>query len=357
MNLVILAGGQGSRLWPMSRQKKPKQFYNILSDNPMIVDVYNRLLKEFPADKIFISTMPEFVSGIKECLPGISDEQFLVEPCRRDCGPARAWVSFLLAKRGLGDEPMAFIATDHFIGDEDKFLQALKVGSDLIEETGKMLDISVTPRFPNPALGYTKIGDKFRTVNGIDVFSFLGHTEKPDYQTAVKYTESGQYLWHANYYMWTPNKFLEAYKRYAPDIYDILLAMDDAPDDEARDEYYGRMPTIMFDRAVTEKMNSEDVLIIRGDFGWSDIGSWDVLHDRLKLKQEEKNVIKGEVIDIDSDNCLIYSKDGKLVAAVGLQDFIVVDTDDALLICPRSRSQEVKKIVQKIKDKGLENYL
>lgn len=345
-------------MWPMSRKKKPKHLYEILSDKPMIMDVYNRLSKDYSPDKIFVATIREQASQIQDLLPDLAQDHFLIEPSRRDCAPARAMAAQKLSEIGQGDEPMAFIATDHYISDDDKFLRALKVADQLIRETGKMLDISVAPQFPSTALGYTNIGEKFRQHEGVDVFYFLGHTEKPDRETAQKYIESGQYLWHANYYMWTPHAFLKAYQKYAPDIFGLLQKINQASSQDEKDQLFAQMPSISFDYAVTEKMDPENVLIIRGDFGWSDIGSWDVLYDRLSLKDENStNVKKGKVLDIDTRNCLIYSKDDKIIATIGLQDLIIIDTEDALLICPQRRSQEVKQIVEKIEEEGLEKFL
>lgn len=358
MNIVILAGGQGTRLWPMSRKKKPKQFYNILSDQPMIVDVYNRLKGQYSDDKIFISTHEKFADHIHALLPSLSEDQYIIEPSKRDSGPAMAYAAHELFERGKGDEPMAFVPTDHYISDDERFLTALKVADQLIKDTGKMLDISVTPQFPSIALGYTQIGEKYQTKDGVDVFHFLGHKEKPDVETAQKYIESGQYLWHANYYMWTPAKFLAAFEQYAPDIHQILQRIARAGSDQEKRDIYNDMPTIMIDYAVTEKMDPEEVLIIRGDFGWSDIGAWNVLYDRMNFTDQSTNIVsKGKVITIDTHNCLIYSKDDKVIATIGLQDLVIIDTDDALLICPQSRSQEVKKIVEKIKEEGLEEFL
>lgn len=358
MNVVILAGGQGTRLWPMSRKNKPKQFYNILSEKPMIVDVFERLKKEFDSEQIFVSTTARFADEIKSLLPELGDERCIVEPCKKDSGPAMAYVAHILAQQGRGGEPMVFVPTDHFIADDEKFLRGLRIGEKLIQETGKMLDISVTPQFPSTVLGYTQIGDKYQNIDGVDVFHFMGHKEKPDQETAQQYIESGKYLWHANYYMWTPDKLLAAYKSHAPEIVDLLEKMRQVEAEEEKNNLFEQMPVVSIDYAVTEKMDPNDVLIIRGDFGWSDIGAWDVLYDRLNIKDTEStNVREGKVVDIDTHNCLLYSKGGKMIATIGVNDLVVVDTEDALLICPQGRSQEVKNIVKKLKEDGLEEYL
>lgn len=357
MNVVILAGGQGTRLWPMSRKDKPKQFFPILSDAPMIVDVYERLRKRFDKNQIYIATVPELVESIKAFLPEVHQEHFFIEPSKHDSGPAMAYAAFRLGELGKGDESFVFVPTDHYIADEERFLDALLVGKELIEETGKMVDISVAPQFPSTALGYTHIGEKFETRLGVEVYHFLGHKEKPDQKTAQQYIESGSYLWHANYYMWTPKALLSAYEKHAPDIYRILMEIKSHP--EQLETLFATMPTISIDYAVTEKMNPQDVLIIRGDFGWSDIGAWDILYNRLSysLDEGDTNVTKGKTVSLGTNNCLIYSQPKKIIATIGLDDLVIVDTEDALLICPKNRSQEVKDLIKKIRESGDEEYL
>ena len=358
MNLVILAGGRGTRLWPMSRKEKPKQFFEILSDLPMIVEVYQRLQKKYPQDQIFIATLADLVDLVQALIPELDESHIIVEPCKRDSGPAMAYAAWTLKEMGRGDTPVVFIPTDHFIADDQRFLDALSVGEKLINQTGKLLDISVAPQFPSTTLGYTKIGEKFGQFNGIDVYNFLGHQEKPDEKTALSYLESGNYLWHANYYMWTPNKLLDAYQQYAPEIYNQLIKIDINNADSII-KHYHEMPAISIDYAITEKMDPDQVLIIRGDFGWSDIGAWDVLYDRLVHHQgdTERNVTKGAVMTVNTNRCLIYSKPDKIIATIGLDDLVIIDTDDALLICPKSRSQEVKLVISKLKDNNLNQYL
>lgn len=358
MNAVILAGGQGTRLWPMSRKDKPKQFFSILSDLPMVVEVYDRLRSTFSEDQIYIATLEPFVPLIKELLPSLNPNQILTEPEKRDSGPAMALAAWNLAKHGKEDEPMVFIPTDHYIADINRFLRALTIGADLVSNTSKMVDISVDPEFASTTLGYTKIGERKELIDGVEVYEFSGHTEKPDYATAKTYVDSGKYLWHANYYMWTPKLLLEAYKKHAPEIYALLEKMDSAEVSEA-EKYYGQMPSVSIDYAITEKIDPKDVLIIKGDFGWSDIGAWDVLHDRLRHRQadENQNVIKGDSITIETSNSLIYSQDKKIIATIGLSDMVIVDTEDALLVCPKGRAQEVKSLIQKLRDQDLNHYL
>lgn len=355
MIAVILAGGQGTRLWPMSRKSKPKQFFEIIGDEPMIVEVYQRLRKQFDPADIYISTQEAFTQPILELLPELTEDHLLIEPLKRDTGPAKAFAVNELIQRGRGEESVAFIPTDHYIANEKRFLKSLEVADKLIQETGKMLDIAVVPNKPSTSLGYTQIGDRLQEIDGVEIYEFKGHKEKPDYECAKQYVESGEYLWHANYYMWTSEKFLDAFKEYAPEIYELIEKMNAVESAEERQALFAEMPKISVDYAITEKMNPEDVLIIRADFGWSDIGTWKVLYNRLK--DEKGDVLKGVVTELDSHNNLVYGKQGKMIAMIGLNDMIVVDTDDALLICPRGRSEDMKKLIKKIEDSNQEAYL
>lgn len=360
MNIVVLAGGSGTRLWPKSRHTRPKQFARIVNEKTMIENTVDRLLEEFDFENIYFSTVPEFSSVIKEIFPNVAEDHIIVEPEKRDNAAAYAFVAahFMIKDP---DEPLAFIPSDHYIRNVEKFNRTLRVAEGHIRETGKMLDIAIEPTFPSTALGYTKVGDKLDEIDDIELYSFVGHTEKPAYEVAQQYVREGSYLWHGSYYMWTARGFLEAYEKYAPDIYvhvaDILKALTDGKHDEIVDAY-GKIEKTSIDFAITEKMNHDDVRILKGDFGWSDIGTWDVLYDLKKVDfDQNQNYIQGNWVGIDTSGSYISSLNGKLVATVGIDDLVIVDTKDALLICPKSRAQDVKRIVQELKDKNKKNYL
>ena len=361
MKIIILAGGSGTRLWPMSRKHKPKQFYEIISDNSMIVDTYQRFLLDFKVEDIFISTNIDLLEQLKKLLPNIPVKNIIVDPIpKKDTGPSQGYVCAYL-KQISPDEPIVFIPSDHYIANIKKFIECLKTGETLIKETNKMVDIGVQPNFPSTILGYTHIGELYKKYNDIEVYNFKGHTEKPEYKIAKEYTESGEYLWHANFYMWTPTLFLEAYKNNAPEIYEKLFLIENLLKENDTDkikEIYNKLPKISIDYALTEKMDINDVLIIKGDFGWSDIGAWDVLYDKMKLSfDEDENLIHANSITIDTNKSLIYGNPDKLIATIGLNDMVIVDTKDALLICPKGRAQDVKKIVNLLIEKNKDQYV
>lgn len=360
MNFVILAGGSGTRLWPMSRTKQPKQLAKLVTEFTMLEDTVHRLRGLAEPKNLFISTNPTFAPMIQEILPNIPADHYIIEPDRRDTGPAMAYVATWMSRLAT-DEPMVFIPSDHFIRDAQVYRDTFKEAETVIRETGKLLTIVIAPTFPNPHLGYTKVGKVVEHRNGIHFYQFLGHTEKPDYETAKQFLDDGSYFWHANYYMWTPNKFIAAYQEYTPSIGSHLPAIRkaiEADDQEALARAYGQMEKISIDYAVAEKMNPDDFQVIRGDFGWADLGSWDMLYEELSHQTDvHGNLIKADWHGIDTTNTLVYGPEGKLITTIGVSDLVIVDTPDALLVTPKGRAQDVKKIVDVLKGHEREHYL
>jgi mannose-1-phosphate guanylyltransferase len=360
MKIVILAGGTGTRFWPMSRNAKPKQFSTILDRRTMLECTFDRFIRDYDVSQIFVLTVPQFKDIVQKFLPKLPKENIIVEPEKRDTAPAMGYASCFLSLLDPHD-PMVFVPSDHYIANVEKFIKSLKIAEKIVKEQGKLLDIAIPPNFPSRVLGYTHIGQKYQDINGISIFEFLGHVEKPNYNLAKKYVMEGNYLWHANFYMWTPELFLKAYRQYAPRLFGHLSKIKELlgkNDSKMINEEYSKMEKISFDYAVTEKMKPEEVLIIRGDFGWSDVGAWDVLHDQLSRNFDEYgNLVKGKWYGIDTSGSLIYGEKGKIIATIGVDDLIIVDTKDALLVCPHSRAQDVKKIVEKLKEKNEKKYL
>ena len=354
MRIVILAGGGGSRMWPMSRKSKPKQFCELISDKTMLEETISRF-SDYPVDKVFVSTTKELEKQTKELLKDVPEDNYIIEPALRDTAPAMGFAALMLSLEDP-DEPIAFIPADHYVGRVDIFLKSLKEAEKMIKETGKLLDISIHPTIPTTPLGYTKVGKKKCERDGVEFYEFLGHVEKPDYPTAQKYLEEGDYLWHANYYMWTPKLFLEAYRKYAPEIFrklSLIKQYISEGNSEELEKIYCEMEKISIDYAITEKMDPEELLIIKGAFEWKDIGAWDTLHENLMTKTDERrNLVKGARLNIDTSGSIIYGSDNKLIATVGVDDMVIIDTEDALLVCPKARAQDVKKIVEELKERG-----
>lgn len=347
-------------MWPWGRKNKPKQFFPLIGDQPLVVETYNRFRQNYAVEQIYFSVTAELLRPLQKLFPKLPAQQFIVEPSRRDTAPAMGFAAAMLLSRGP-NEPMVFVPADHFILDAKKYLDCFKAGEVLIKETSKLVDIGIAATFPSTVLGYTKIGKKVGAKNGVAVYHFAGHTEKPDLATAKRYLRQGGYLWHGNYYMWTPARFLEAFKKFSPGHYKILARIIEALNNKrGREvpELYNKMAKISFDYAITEKLKPADVLILKGEFGWSDVGAWDLLHDRLKVQDDEfGNATRGTVIAVDSKHSVLFSAEKKILAAVGLKDFIVINTPDAILVCPKNRAQDVKMVIKQIEEQGLEKFL
>ena len=223
-----------------------------------------------------------------------------------------------------------------------------------------MIDIAIQPTFPSTVLGYTRIGNCLEN-NSAEVYEFRGHTEKPVFELAKQYLEAGDYLWHANYYMWTPRKILEAFSKHSPAHSEKLHQIVEAlaiNNQELVCSAFNQMEKISFDYAITEKIDPSEVIIIKGNFGWSDVGAFDVLYEAQQNSVDDHaNVAKANHIHENSSDCLIYAPKNKLIATIGLNDLAIIDTPDVLLICPKSKSQEVKKIVERLKKNNQNKFL
>ncbi|MBI5254183.1 mannose-1-phosphate guanylyltransferase [Candidatus Falkowbacteria bacterium] len=350
MNFVILAGGGGTRLWPLSRKSKPKQFIKLFGNKTLIELTYNRLRKLAAPEKIFVVLNKNLLNLAKKTLPNILTGNFIIEPARRDTTAA-----FGLACAKLfniaPDESVAFIPSDHFINDTKLFCKTLRAAEKLIDETKKLVDIAVFPTFPSTALGYTKIGKQISNKGGIEIFSFLGHKEKPNFDKAKKYIQSNKYLWHASYYMWTPRKFLEAFEKYSPTDYKFIQKMIHTTRADIVEKAFNKITKKSLDYVITEKIKPSEVLIIKGAFGWSDVGAFDVLYDAQQATADTNgNVCRANFVALDSSHCLVYGNKKKTIAAIGVNNLAIIDTPDALLVCPLNRGQDVKKVVKQIKE-------
>lgn len=360
MKFVILAGGSGTRLWPISRSSNPKQFSRLVGELTMLQDTVRRLKPLAGWDQIYISTNATFAPMIRELLPELSDDHIIVEPEKRDTGPATALAAARLSLDG-GDEPMVLLPSDHYIKDEQMFVEVFRVAEALIIEQGTMVNVGITPTYPNVNLGYLNVGPLLEDRKGIHIHEFAGQKEKPDYNTARSFIDQGNYLWNAGYFAWTPHHFLEAYRTFAPDIgahLDALVQAMQSKDESAFAAAYGKMEAKSIDYAVIEKMDPASVRTIRGDFGWADLGSWDMLYNELANQTDEQgNLIKANWHGVDTRNTLVYAPSEKLVTTIGVSDLAIIDTPDALLVTPMSRAQDVKKIVELLKERGLEQHL
>lgn len=353
MKAVILAGGIGSRLWPISRNNKPKQFQKITGDTTMIQETYERLSFLKPED-IFIATNENFFEDILlQQLPDIPSKNIILEPALRDTATC---IGFAALKLSLIDpeDVMAIIYADHLVKDPKQFKEKLTIAEKVAKQEKTLNIIEVKARFPNVNLGYVHTGKVVDTVNGHPVLAFKKFTEKPDAKTAKSFIESGDYLWNTGMYVWRIDTILEKYKKHIPQTYEKLMAMKPAigtkQEETVVKEKYSQCEKISIDYAIMEKVDPREVRIIPADFGWSDVGTWESIHDELTDTTDE-NIIQANHLGIETKGSLIKSGNpNKKIATIGLENMVIVDTPDALLVCPKDRSQDVKKIVKRLAD-------
>lgn len=359
MLAVVLAGGGGTRLWPRSRRAAPKQFLRLFGDKTLLELTADRVAGVIRPDQLFFAVTAATRPLLERIYPQLPSSQVLEEPERRDTGPAMGFAAAVLAVR-WPDEPLVFLPSDHFIRDVDRFRATLQAADSLIRETGCLVDVGVVPTWPNPNLGYTRVGERLETRAGVEVFAFRGHVEKPTPDRAAALIAAGDHLWHANYYAWTPRRFLEAFVQYAPALGQGLTEIQrlwQRGDHAAVARVYGTLEKISIDFAVTEKLDPSKVRILRAPFDWSDVGLWGTLK-QLNEENPTDVVVEGAThVGLDARDSLIVAPPGKVVATVGIDGLVIVDTPDALLVARKDRDQDVKKVVEQLEEQGREEVL
>ncbi len=347
-----MAGGSGTRLWPLSRRNEPKQFQKLVSEKTMLQETIERLSFQKPED-IFVATIAPYLDLVKEqTFNLIPVENIIVEPALRDTCPAIGFIASHLAQIDP-DDVMSIIYADHLIQDTAEMASKLQVAAKMAQQQGTINIIEVKANYPNTSLGYVKIGKQVDEIDGIPVHSFEKFVEKPDLETAKKFIKLNSYLWNTGLYVWKISTILEAFEQYQPETAAILHQINQSRNlphfPQIVAELYPRCQKISIDFAIMEKLNPDRVRIIPADLGWNDIGIWSEIWKELAT-EEQNNVLKGQVIPVQSKNCLIYSHGKKVIATLGIEDLVVVDTPDALLVCPRQRANDLKILIEKVQE-------
>ncbi len=360
---VIMAGGTGTRLWPMSRKSKPKQLHGLVSNKTLVQETLNRLKKTLPVENIMVSTNPDYLDELKRQLPEIPDENYIVEPAKRNTGPALLYIATMLFKRDK-DAVIATIASDHVVQNTDIFANTVKAA---FKAVGKYPDhlvaVGINPTKPDTGLGYIKMGDAKDDILGEKVFKVDSFVEKPDKKTAEKYLQGWQYLWNGAYYFFKASTMESWGKKYmASDLKNVQKAVEvilEGGNGKAQAEaknYFGKASDIQFENAIIEKKDFNKILVIPAELGWSDIGNWGTLFDVLSESHGSSMISRGYHIDMNSEGCLVYGGD-KMIATLGLKDIIVIDTPDVFFIASKSNAQDVKLLLDKLKNEGKHLYL
>lgn len=344
---AILAGGIGSRFWPLSRETTPKQLLKVVGDESLLKSTISRLSPLVSSEKVLIVTNSSQAEIIrlhlsyegKSFSPG-----YIIEPLGRNTAPAIALAAFDIARRDP-EAIMAVLPADHVIKDGKQFREAMSAAAE-VAAMGHLVTFGVVPTSPETGYGYIKAVDKvLKKVDGYAVRKVERFVEKPDIRRAKRYLKDGGYFWNSGIFVWKASRILEEINSHLPDVYKKLAGVEDPVELEAA---YRSITDISIDHGILEK--SDDVVVLPATFPWSDMGSWSSFGEILK-SDDEGNIVKGRVVDIGSENSVIIGCD-RVVATIGLKDFILVDTPDATLVCPKERAQEVKDVVGMLKKKG-----
>lgn len=347
MYAVIMAGGRGARFWPRSRKSRPKHLLDIVSDKTIIRETVDRISPMIPPHKILIVTGESHAQELIRQLPEIPQENIIIEPVGRNTAPCIG-LAALHIKRKAADAVMLVLPSDHLITDENRFRKILSVAAAMAQRGDDLVTIGIRPAGPETGYGYIEQGHERAVIEGEAVYGVRSVREKPDLAQARALLAQGGFFWNSGMFIWKVSAILNAIQQWLPDLYDGLLQIGAAlgtPREVAViADVYQNVRAISIDYGVMEK--ARNTLMIPGDFGWSDVGSWDALWD-VSARDEQGNAVCGEAVAIDSRNCLVHSP-GKTVALVGVEDLIVVETADALLVCKRGASQDVRKVLDRL---------
>lgn len=345
---VIMAGGGGTRFWPLSRQKTPKQLLNLTGNELMVNEAIDRLSYIVAKNNIFIVTNAVQVDTMLKATKGrIRPDHILSEPSARNTAACIGYAAVEIIKK-YGDGVMVITPSDHYIKDNASFTRILNMAVKTAEQEEKLITVGIPPAFPSTGFGYIKY-DQSTTVAAKQVVEIK---EKPDEEKAKEYIASGQYLWNSGMFVWKASVILEKFKEFIPDIYENLIkigkAMGTIDERAIIDAVYPDIRKISIDYAIMELSASRgDILVIPGEFGWNDVGNWDMM-DALQDVDSDGNVRIGDTLTVNTTNSVLYSS-GKMIAVVGMDDLVVVEAPDAIMVCRKDKAQDVKLIVEALK--------
>jgi mannose-1-phosphate guanylyltransferase len=359
MKAVIFAGGIGTRMWPLSRKKSPKQFEAIIEGKSTLQLSVERLRPDFDWNDIYISTGEQYRPIILAQVPQIPPENVIGEPQMRDVAPAVGYLMSIIAKKDP-DTPVAILWSDHLVENVDAFQRALRVGGDYLHHhSDKIVFIGQKPRFANQNLGWIEYGPSLSEQEGIYIKSFVSWHYRPDLETAKKYYRSGRYAWNPGYFIVTPRFVLKQFEIHVPSMYEGLIKLQSTyGTDEHQSQLkkiYPAFEKIAFDNAVVEKIKPEQAVVLSVELGWSDIGTWEAYKEALQSHPKD-NIISGKVVVHQASNNVIYSATDQLVSVLGMDDIAVVVTDDVVMVARQSSIPEIKTLLKQFEGTDLEKH-
>ncbi len=350
-----MAGGRGTRFWPLSRDSRPKQLLNIIGDRSMLQITVDRLRKMDFMKEIVIVSGREQESRIKDEIEGVSHENIIVEPSGKNTAPCIGLSAYHLLKRDP-HSVMGVFPADHLIVGHKKFSAALRTASELARSEDALVTIGVVPSSPHVGYGYIQFDQRNELIEG-KAYKVKTFAEKPSRSVAERFLKSGDFLWNSGMFVWKASAYLDAMETLLPEHYEILKDIGESVGTEdypsTLEDQWELLTPKSVDYGILEK--AENIVVVRSEFEWSDLGSWNSFYDMLP-KNGSGNVIRGDAIVVDAENSLIHSN-SKLTAVIGLKNIVVVNTDDATLVVSRDRVEEVKKIVTLLKKSGRDEVL
>lgn len=355
--VLILCGGKGTRMWPISNLSHPKQFESLLGKTSMFRQTIDRVLKGFSAEDIYIATSAKFGKFLRQQAPEVPEKNFILEPAMRDNLGAVALATGIINKRHPDEVMIILWGADHIVQKEAEFLTAIKQAAELAQANPVIVHVDTPPAYPSVHNGWIKIGKEIK-VNGLPagkaghkIYEFIRQVEKPNEETAKKFFSDKSYLIHVGYMATKPKLLLDLYQQYASDAYAVvqkILPAVDTPDfQKVLEEQYSQFEKVSVDYGLFEKLPPKSQWELPVDMGWVDVGTWELLYHGLP-KDKDGNVVFGKVKLLDTKNSLIICKDEGVIGAVGLEGVIVVDTEEGLLVCPLSQAPKVKQLYEQL---------
>ena len=352
--VVIMAGGIGSRFWPYSRNNFPKQFLDVLNTGQSLLQMTVQRFKTVcPAENIYIVTNKDYENLVKEQLPALQPEQILSEPVKRNTAPCVAYASYKIRQKNP-EATMVVAPSDHAIFNETEFIQSIKKALSEAEQGNKLITLGIKPNRPETGYGYIQyIEDASSEMKKVKTF-----TEKPQLELAKKFIESGDFVWNAGIFIWRADTIIKAFEEFLPDQAEIFEEGNgqfySIEEEKFIRKAYSQCKSISIDYGIMEK--AENVYVMLADFGWSDLGSWNSLHE-IREKDGDRNAIDGNVLLFDSRECIVKGDDDRLIVAQGLEGYLIAQCDDVTLICKKDDEQRFREYVSEVKSKKGDKFL
>ncbi|MBM7622992.1 mannose-1-phosphate guanylyltransferase [Sporohalobacter salinus] len=354
---LIMAGGIGSRFWPLSRKDTPKQFLKLVDqDQSMIQATVDRISDLTSRENIFVATNQNYLADIKEHLPEIPENNITVEPMGKNTAACIGLASLYIERKDP-QAVMVVLPSDHLIEDQSSYLEILNTAVEVANRGDNLVTIGIEPTNPETGYGYIAYDQDETEIKIDNAFAVEEFTEKPDYKTAESFLKQGNYLWNSGMFVWRVDTIRKMFKKYMPKLHKGLERMKEAigtyKEEEVLIEEFKKLDSISIDYGIMEE--ADNIYVIPGNFGWDDVGSWSSL-ERFKEVDLDGNLVEGNHVGVETKNSIIHGN-GKLITTVGLENVIIVETDDAIMVCDKDKAQDVKELRNKLKSEGFEDCL